>query len=93
MSRPNGSNLLKRLKKISAKSRCVFTVISWGFRAVVLVGVIKVPSSGMFEQDDDFVVNFCLKAQWMTYETTQEMLTYAKARVSWFLLEICFNHL
>lgn len=32
-------------------------------------------------QDDDFVVNFCLKAQWMTYETTQEMLTYAKARL------------
>ncbi|KAM7331986.1 hypothetical protein ACRRTK_008694 [Alexandromys fortis] len=31
-------------------------------------------------QDDDFVVNFCLKAQWITYETTQEMLSYAKAR-------------
>ncbi|EDM13620.1 kinetochore associated 1 (predicted) [Rattus norvegicus] len=32
-------------------------------------------------QDDDFVVNFCLKAQWVTYETTQEMLSYAKTRV------------
>ncbi|XP_013205083.1 kinetochore-associated protein 1 [Microtus ochrogaster] len=32
-------------------------------------------------QDDDFVVNFCLKAQWITYETTQEMLSYAKARL------------
>ncbi|XP_051017448.1 kinetochore-associated protein 1 [Acomys russatus] len=31
-------------------------------------------------QDDDFVVNFCLKAQWITYETTQEMLSYAKTR-------------
>ncbi|KAL1768438.1 kinetochore-associated protein 1 [Sigmodon hispidus] len=32
-------------------------------------------------QDDDFVVNFCLEAQWITYETTQEMLSYAKARL------------
>lgn len=32
-------------------------------------------------QDDDFVVNFCLKAQWVTYETTQEMLSYAKTRL------------
>lgn len=32
-------------------------------------------------QDDDFVVNFCLKAQWITYETTQEMLSYAKTRL------------
>ncbi|MBZ3891462.1 Kinetochore-associated protein 1 [Sciurus carolinensis] len=32
-------------------------------------------------QDDEFVVNYCLKAQWITYETTQEMLNYAKARL------------
>ncbi|XP_052023442.1 kinetochore-associated protein 1 isoform X2 [Apodemus sylvaticus] len=32
-------------------------------------------------QDDDFVVNYCLKAQWVTYETTQEMLSYAKTRL------------
>uniref|UniRef100_A0A8D2D2I1 Kinetochore associated 1 n=1 Tax=Sciurus vulgaris TaxID=55149 RepID=A0A8D2D2I1_SCIVU len=32
-------------------------------------------------QDDEFVVNYCLKAQWITYETTQEMLSYAKARL------------
>jgi kinetochore-associated protein 1 len=46
-----------------------------------------------FQQDDDFVVNFCLKAQWVTYETTQEMLSYAKTRVSYFTLgKICFSH-
>ncbi|EPQ13455.1 Kinetochore-associated protein 1 [Myotis brandtii] len=32
-------------------------------------------------QDDDFVVNYCLEAQWITYETTQEMLNYAKTRL------------
>ncbi|XP_054551363.1 kinetochore-associated protein 1 isoform X2 [Talpa occidentalis] len=32
-------------------------------------------------QDDEFVVNYCLEAQWVTYETTQEMLSYAKARL------------
>ncbi|KAM5237722.1 kinetochore-associated protein 1 [Ctenodactylus gundi] len=32
-------------------------------------------------QDDEFVVNYCLKAQWVTYETTQEMLNYAKTRL------------
>uniref|UniRef100_A0A8C9GYE2 Kinetochore associated 1 n=1 Tax=Piliocolobus tephrosceles TaxID=591936 RepID=A0A8C9GYE2_9PRIM len=32
-------------------------------------------------QDDEFVVNYCLKAQWITYETTQEMLNYAKTRL------------
>uniref|UniRef100_A0A2K6BY01 Kinetochore associated 1 n=1 Tax=Macaca nemestrina TaxID=9545 RepID=A0A2K6BY01_MACNE len=35
-------------------------------------------------QDDEFVVNYCLKAQWITYETTQEMLNYAKTRVGSF---------
>ncbi|KAK2102825.1 Kinetochore-associated protein 1 [Saguinus oedipus] len=33
------------------------------------------------KQDDEFVVNYCLKAQWITYETTQEMLNYAKTRL------------
>uniref|UniRef100_A0A8C0WZD9 Kinetochore-associated protein 1 n=1 Tax=Castor canadensis TaxID=51338 RepID=A0A8C0WZD9_CASCN len=32
-------------------------------------------------QDDEFVVNYCLKAQWITYGTTQEMLNYAKTRL------------
>ncbi|XP_064128205.1 kinetochore-associated protein 1 [Loxodonta africana] len=32
-------------------------------------------------KDDEFVVNYCLKAQWITYETTQEMLNYAKTRL------------
>ncbi|XP_038430839.1 kinetochore-associated protein 1 isoform X16 [Canis lupus familiaris] len=32
-------------------------------------------------QDDEFVVNYCLEAQWITYETTQEMLNYAKTRL------------
>ncbi|XP_004456020.2 kinetochore-associated protein 1 isoform X1 [Dasypus novemcinctus] len=32
-------------------------------------------------QDDEFVVDYCLKAQWITYETTQEMLNYAKTRL------------
>ncbi|XP_075390092.1 kinetochore-associated protein 1 [Tenrec ecaudatus] len=32
-------------------------------------------------QDDEFVVNYCLKAQWITYQTTQEMLNYAKTRL------------
>ncbi|XP_012586372.1 PREDICTED: kinetochore-associated protein 1 [Condylura cristata] len=32
-------------------------------------------------QDDEFVENYCLKAQWITYETTQEMLSYAKAKL------------
>ncbi|XP_036132528.1 kinetochore-associated protein 1 isoform X11 [Molossus molossus] len=33
------------------------------------------------KQDDEFVVNYCLEAQWITYETTQEMLNYAKTRL------------
>ncbi|XP_077015828.1 kinetochore-associated protein 1 isoform X3 [Tamandua tetradactyla] len=32
-------------------------------------------------QDDEFVVDYCLKAQWITYETTQQMLNYAKTRL------------
>ncbi|XP_007489958.2 kinetochore-associated protein 1 isoform X1 [Monodelphis domestica] len=32
-------------------------------------------------QDDQFVVDYCLKAQWPTFETTQEMLNYAKVRL------------
>uniref|UniRef100_A0A8C6D1S9 Kinetochore associated 1 n=1 Tax=Moschus moschiferus TaxID=68415 RepID=A0A8C6D1S9_MOSMO len=32
-------------------------------------------------QDDEFVMNYCLEAQWITYETTQEMLNYAKTRL------------
>ncbi|XP_038618823.1 kinetochore-associated protein 1 [Tachyglossus aculeatus] len=32
-------------------------------------------------QDDEFVVNYCMKAQWPTYDTTQEMLNYAKIRI------------
>ncbi|KAF6081601.1 kinetochore associated 1 [Phyllostomus discolor] len=32
-------------------------------------------------QDDEFVVSYCLEAQWITYETTQEMLNYAKTRL------------
>ncbi|XP_043831061.1 kinetochore-associated protein 1 [Dromiciops gliroides] len=32
-------------------------------------------------KDDQFVVDYCLKAQWPTFETTQEMLNYAKARL------------
>lgn len=32
-------------------------------------------------QDDEFVVNYCLEAQWITYETTQQMLNYAKNRL------------
>ncbi|EHB01463.1 Kinetochore-associated protein 1 [Heterocephalus glaber] len=32
-------------------------------------------------QDDEFVVNYCLEAQWITYETTQQMLNYAKTRL------------
>ncbi|EQB77409.1 hypothetical protein CB1_000340007 [Camelus ferus] len=32
-------------------------------------------------KDDEFVVNYCLEAQWLTYETTQEMLNYAKTRL------------
>uniref|UniRef100_A0A4W2E0P2 Kinetochore associated 1 n=1 Tax=Bos indicus x Bos taurus TaxID=30522 RepID=A0A4W2E0P2_BOBOX len=32
-------------------------------------------------QDDEFVMNYCLEAQWITYETTHEMLNYAKTRL------------
>uniref|UniRef100_A0A8C2VSX5 Kinetochore associated 1 n=1 Tax=Chinchilla lanigera TaxID=34839 RepID=A0A8C2VSX5_CHILA len=32
-------------------------------------------------QDDEFVVKYCLEAQWITYETTQEMLSYARTRL------------
>ena len=41
------------------------------------------------KQDDEFVVNYCLEAQWITYETTQEMLNYAKARVSSYNIYTC----
>uniref|UniRef100_A0A8D0H519 Kinetochore associated 1 n=1 Tax=Sphenodon punctatus TaxID=8508 RepID=A0A8D0H519_SPHPU len=33
-------------------------------------------------QYNQFVVDYCIHAPWPTYETTQEMLNYAKARVS-----------
>ncbi|NWY38086.1 KNTC1 protein, partial [Sylvia atricapilla] len=32
-------------------------------------------------QDSQFVVNYCINAPWPLYETTREMLNYAKARV------------
>uniref|UniRef100_A0A674JS58 Kinetochore associated 1 n=1 Tax=Terrapene triunguis TaxID=2587831 RepID=A0A674JS58_9SAUR len=32
-------------------------------------------------QDNHFVVDYCINAPWPTYETTQEMLNYAKIRV------------
>ncbi|NXG00600.1 KNTC1 protein, partial [Sakesphorus luctuosus] len=32
-------------------------------------------------QDSQFVVNCCLNASWPLYETTQEMLSYARARI------------
>ncbi|NXB24004.1 KNTC1 protein, partial [Rhagologus leucostigma] len=32
-------------------------------------------------QDNQFVVNYCLNAPWPLYETTREMLNYAKARI------------
>uniref|UniRef100_A0A8B9QE87 Kinetochore associated 1 n=1 Tax=Apteryx owenii TaxID=8824 RepID=A0A8B9QE87_APTOW len=33
-------------------------------------------------QDSQFVVDYCINAPWPLYETTQEMLNYAKVRVS-----------
>ncbi|NWR90021.1 KNTC1 protein, partial [Furnarius figulus] len=32
-------------------------------------------------QDSQFVVNYCINASWPLYETTQEMLSYAKVRI------------
>ncbi|XP_037734530.1 kinetochore-associated protein 1 isoform X3 [Chelonia mydas] len=32
-------------------------------------------------QDNHFVVNYCINTPWLTYETTQEMLNYAKIRI------------
>uniref|UniRef100_A0A452H6M2 Uncharacterized protein n=1 Tax=Gopherus agassizii TaxID=38772 RepID=A0A452H6M2_9SAUR len=32
-------------------------------------------------QDNHFVVDYCINAPWPTYETTQEMLNYAKIRI------------
>ncbi|NWV05115.1 KNTC1 protein, partial [Ptilonorhynchus violaceus] len=32
-------------------------------------------------QDNQFVVNYCINAPWPLYETTQEMLNYAKVRI------------
>uniref|UniRef100_A0A8B9DTK3 Kinetochore associated 1 n=1 Tax=Anser cygnoides TaxID=8845 RepID=A0A8B9DTK3_ANSCY len=37
-------------------------------------------------QDSQFVVDYCINAPWPLYETTQEMLNYAKVRVSVFCL-------
>uniref|UniRef100_A0A8C6K3X7 Kinetochore-associated protein 1 n=1 Tax=Melopsittacus undulatus TaxID=13146 RepID=A0A8C6K3X7_MELUD len=39
-------------------------------------------------QDSQFVVDYCINAPWPLYETTQEMLNYAKVRVRGF---ICLN--
>uniref|UniRef100_A0A8C4YQF8 Kinetochore associated 1 n=1 Tax=Gopherus evgoodei TaxID=1825980 RepID=A0A8C4YQF8_9SAUR len=36
-------------------------------------------------QDNHFVVDYCINAPWPTYETTQEMLNYAKIRVSFYM--------
>ncbi|NXN95932.1 KNTC1 protein, partial [Rhinopomastus cyanomelas] len=33
-------------------------------------------------QDNQFVVDYCINAPWPLYETTQEMLNYAKVRIS-----------
>lgn len=33
------------------------------------------------KQDSQFVVDYCINAPWPLYETTQEMLNYAKVRV------------
>lgn len=33
------------------------------------------------QQDSQFVVNYCINAPWPLYETTREMLNYAKVRV------------
>ncbi|KFQ38772.1 Kinetochore-associated protein 1, partial [Mesitornis unicolor] len=33
-------------------------------------------------QDSQFVVNYCINAPWPLYETTQEMLNYAKVKIS-----------
>ncbi|XP_067395657.1 kinetochore-associated protein 1 [Emydura macquarii macquarii] len=32
-------------------------------------------------QDNQFIVDYCINAPWPTYETTQEMLNYAKIRI------------
>uniref|UniRef100_A0A8B9V827 Kinetochore associated 1 n=1 Tax=Anas zonorhyncha TaxID=75864 RepID=A0A8B9V827_9AVES len=37
-------------------------------------------------QDSQFVVDYCINAPWPLYETTQDMLNYAKVRVSGFCL-------
>ncbi|KAG8514983.1 Kinetochore-associated protein 1 [Galemys pyrenaicus] len=51
--------------------------------ALGLVGRVHAAPHGvcLCKQDDEFVVNYCLEAQWITYETTQEMLSYARARL------------
>ena len=43
---------------------------------------VALPCLAFMQQDDEFVMNYCLEAQWITYETTHEMLNYAKTRVS-----------
>lgn len=66
------------LRKIQVRFPChVLGCLDWQIGQ----GWVTLLSLAFMQQDDDFVVNYCLEAQWITYETTQEMLNYAKTRV------------
>lgn len=41
------------------------------------------------KQDSQFVVDYCINAPWPLYETAQEMLNYAKAKVRGFISLNC----
>lgn len=45
---------------------------------------VALPCLAFIQQDDEFVMNYCLEAQWITYETTQEMLSVCQNQGKFF---------
>lgn len=84
--------LVEEAKENLCKIQVCFPSSDGVFRSMCCTALLSCLCLACLKQDDDFVVNFCLKAQWITYETTQEMLSYAKARVGDFPFgKFCFN--
>ncbi|NXU13778.1 KNTC1 protein, partial [Pardalotus punctatus] len=64
------------LEKLASAS-----VQSYGQEALLNLGNEAKENLQKIQQDNQFVVNYCLNAPWPLYETTREMLNYAKVRI------------
>ncbi|NXM91499.1 KNTC1 protein, partial [Oenanthe oenanthe] len=66
------NTILEKLASASLGSYCQEALLDLGNEAKENLQKI---------QDNQFVVNYCLNAPWPLYETTREMLNYAKVRI------------